>query len=225
MIAVRSKETMQQMPFTKHGFVKYDAEELSLLLEKNGFNILKTIQKKEPPFTFNDQVMEFENIIISCTKGLVDIPFYFLIPHSWARTFFLAPSLYMQLKYFKARAMDLQDVIIIGGGPAGLNAAVVLGRCQRKVLLFDTKQYRNRWSHGMHNYLTQDDIAPGDFIRLSHKELKKYGVNVLHKKIIHARKNEQAYFVVKDDSGGVYHAKKLLVATGLADNVPRGRRL
>jgi thioredoxin reductase len=117
-------------------------------------------------------------------------------------------------------AIDLQDVIIIGGGPAGLNAAVVLGRCQRKVLIFDNKQYRNRWSHGMHNYLTQDDIAPLDFIKVAHKELKKYRVKVLHRKVINARKGEQAYFVVKDDNGGVYHAKKMLVATGLVDNLP-----
>jgi thioredoxin reductase len=50
--------------------------------------------------------------------------------------------------------MDLFDVIIVGGGPTGLNAAVVFGRCQRKVLLFDTGKQRNRHSHGIHNYLT-----------------------------------------------------------------------
>ncbi len=68
VMAVRSKETMQQMPFTEFGFVKYNAEELSALLEKNDFNILEIIQKKEPAFTFNDQLIELENIIISCTK-------------------------------------------------------------------------------------------------------------------------------------------------------------
>ncbi len=45
----------------------------------------------------------------------------------------------------------IYDVIIIGGGPAGLNAAVVLGRCLRKVLLFDSGKQRNLYSHGMHN--------------------------------------------------------------------------
>ena len=66
--------------------------------------------------------------------------------------------------------MNLQDVIIVGGGPAGLNAAVVLGRCRRKVLVFDTAEYRNQYSHGMHNYLTRDDILPHDFIQECHKE-------------------------------------------------------
>ena len=116
--------------------------------------------------------------------------------------------------------MDLQDVIIIGGGPAGLNAAVVLGRCRRKVLVFDTAQQRNRWSHGMHNYLTQDDILPQDFIKISHDEINKYGVELLQKRIVRARKNEEGLFVVRADDNESYYAKKLLIATGLADNVP-----
>jgi thioredoxin reductase len=115
--------------------------------------------------------------------------------------------------------MDLQDCIIVGGGPAGLNAAVVLGRCQRKVLLFDTGKQRNRWSHGMHNYLTRDDILPHDFIDLSHKEIKKYGVRLVKKMIINARKNNEGLFQVHDKEGNVYYAKKLLVATGLSDNL------
>lgn len=116
--------------------------------------------------------------------------------------------------------MDLQDVIIIGGGPAGLNAAVVLGRCRRKVLVFDTAQQRNRWSHGMHNYLTRDDILPNDFIKICHTEIAKYGVQLQHKKIIRARKNEEGLFVVRAENDETFYAKKLLIATGLADNVP-----
>jgi thioredoxin reductase len=116
--------------------------------------------------------------------------------------------------------MELQDVIIIGGGPAGLNAGVVLGRCRRKVILFDTFQQRNRWSHGMHNYLTRDDILPTDFIKLAHKELEKYAVQLLPKKVVSAYKNEYGHFLVKDEEGTLYTAKKLLVATGLSDNVP-----
>ncbi|MDB5191454.1 MAG: NAD(P)/FAD-dependent oxidoreductase [Segetibacter sp.] len=116
--------------------------------------------------------------------------------------------------------MELQDVIIIGGGPAGLNGAVVLGRCLRKVLLFDTEKYRNRDSHGMHNYLTRDHILPTDFIQVCHDELKKYGVVRITKKITEAKKNSDGYFVAIDDDGKEYYSKKLLVATGLTDNLP-----
>ena len=116
--------------------------------------------------------------------------------------------------------MEVYDCIIIGGGPAGLNAAVVLGRCRRKVLVFDTETYRNRSSHGMHNYLTRDDIVPNEFIQISHKELEKYSVQKLKKKVISARKNDHDIFEVKDENKSVYHSKKLLVATGLVDTVP-----
>ena len=116
--------------------------------------------------------------------------------------------------------MDVYDCIIVGGGPAGLNAGVVLGRCQRKVLLFDTAEYRNRYSHGMHNYLTRDDIKPAAFIEMSRKEIDKYGVTLINQKVIKARKNEDGVFVVKDDQGQVYYSRKLLIATGLKDPLP-----
>lgn len=116
--------------------------------------------------------------------------------------------------------MELQDCIIVGGGPAGLNAAVVLGRCRRKVLLFDTATYRNLYSHGMHNYLSRDGILPSEFLDLSRKEMTKYGVRLIQQKVVSARKNAVGLFDVKDENGHQYQSKKLLIATGLQDNVP-----
>lgn len=116
--------------------------------------------------------------------------------------------------------MDLYDVIIIGGGPAGLNAAVVLGRCRRKVILFDGSNQRNRSSHGMHNYLTRDHVLPSEFLKISFQEIKKYGVHHISKTIVTARKNDAGIFVAKDSDGVIYHSKKLLVATGLSDKLP-----
>jgi thioredoxin reductase len=116
--------------------------------------------------------------------------------------------------------MEIYDCIIVGGGPAGLNAAIVLGRCRRKVLVFDNEQHRNRYSHGIHNYLTRDDILPHDFLQLCHKELEKYSIQKIHKKVISAKKNEGEIFEVKDENGTIYNSKKLLIATGLQDTLP-----
>jgi thioredoxin reductase len=116
--------------------------------------------------------------------------------------------------------MEIQDCIIVGGGPAGLNAAVVLGRCRRKVIVFDNGTHRNRFSHGMHNYLTRDDILPPKFLEISLSEINKYGVIHIPYKVTNARKNKEGIFDVKDEKGHLYRAKKLLIATGLSDNLP-----
>ncbi len=116
--------------------------------------------------------------------------------------------------------MEVQDCIIVGGGPAGLNAAVVLGRSRRKVLVFDTATHRNRYSHGLHVYLTRDGILPPDFLQLCQPELKKYGVKYKKKKVVQARKNSDGFFVVKDEDANLYYSKKLLIATGLRDKLP-----
>src|ERR1051326_2576123 len=116
--------------------------------------------------------------------------------------------------------MTVYDVIIVGGGPAGLNAAVVLGRCRRNVLLFDKGTQRNLSSEGLRNYLTRDNIVPSDFLRISYKEIKKYEVTTVHREIVHAEKLKNNLFVASDARGSKYYSKKLLIATGLRDNIP-----
>jgi thioredoxin reductase len=66
------------------------------------------------------------------------------------------------------------DVIIVGAGPAGLSAALMLGRCRRSVVVFDTGKPRNAASRALHGYLTRDGISPHDFLRLARGELAQY---------------------------------------------------
>src|SRR5437667_2405563 len=68
------------------------------------------------------------------------------------------------------------DVIVVGGGPAGLSAALMLGRCRRRVLVCDLGQPRNRQSQALHGYLTRDGTPPARFNDLGRAELEKYGV-------------------------------------------------
>ena len=74
------------------------------------------------------------------------------------------------------------DVIIVGGGPAGLSAALVLGRCRRRVLLVDDGDPRNARSHGVRGYLTRDGVLPLELLRLGREEAVDLEVVLPHGK-------------------------------------------
>ena len=113
----------------------------------------------------------------------------------------------------------MYDVIIIGGGPAGLNAAMLLGRSRRKVIVFDSGEPRNRWSKNMNGFLTNDGIDPAEFIRRGRAEMAKYEIEMMYKKVATATYSKGS-FIVNDEDGKVYESRKLLLATGLKDDVP-----
>ena len=115
----------------------------------------------------------------------------------------------------------MKDVVIVGAGPAGLSAALILGRCRRSVVVFDTGRPRNASSHALHGYLTRDGIEPSEFLRLSRQELGKYQtVSVRDEEVTAADCRPGEGFVVTLASGETVASRKLLLATGVVDNLP-----
>jgi thioredoxin reductase len=113
------------------------------------------------------------------------------------------------------------DVIIVGAGPAGLSAALMLGRCRRSVVVFDNGKPRNAPSRALHGYLTRDGIAPADFLRLARAELGQYhSVRIRDEEVSAAECRPGVGFNVTLQSGETVLARKLLLATGVVDNLP-----
>lgn len=114
----------------------------------------------------------------------------------------------------------LYDAIIVGGGPAGLSAALVLGRCRRSVLVCDTGESRNAWSESLNGYLTRDGIHPKEFLAIGREQLAPYGVEWKHTEIVEAVCGPNGWFELFTSEGEALSSKKLLLATGLKDYWP-----
>jgi thioredoxin reductase len=114
----------------------------------------------------------------------------------------------------------MYDVVVVGGGPAGLSAALMLGRCRRRVLVCDLGQPRNRRSSALHGYLTRDGIAPPSFNDLGRRELPAYGVEVRCVGVTGAECVNNAHYRVTLADGGEAQGRYLLIATGVVDDLP-----
>jgi thioredoxin reductase len=119
-----------------------------------------------------------------------------------------------------AEVIAMYDVVIVGGGPAGLSAALVLGRARRKVAVVDSGEPRNAAAHESHGFLTRDGVPPGELLRLGRAEVTGYGVEVLDDRVVSLAAEFEAGFEVRLESGGVLQARKLLVTAGVRDELP-----
>ena len=111
------------------------------------------------------------------------------------------------------------DVAVIGGGAAGLSAAVVLGRARRSVIVIDAGSPRNAPAAGVHGFLTRDGISPAELIETGQKEVDHYGGLLLPGEARTARRTADGFDVTLDD-GSLVTARRLLVTTGLVDELP-----
>ncbi len=111
------------------------------------------------------------------------------------------------------------DVVVIGGGPAGLTAAVALSRFGRRIVVIDAGEPRNARAEGMHNVLGLDGMAPTEYLARGRAELARFGGSVLADSAVSARPDE-AGFVVRTASSGDVAARRLLVASGSTDELP-----
>ncbi|WP_028934850.1 SAM-dependent methyltransferase [Pseudonocardia spinosispora] len=117
------------------------------------------------------------------------------------------------------------DVIVIGGGAAGLSGALTLARARRSVLVLDSGEPRNAPAEGVHGYLTRDGLSPRDLVELGSAEVTRYGGQVVLARVTGVRPEAPDFgdgpgFLVSSDDGVVRAARRLLVTTGIVDELP-----
>ncbi|MEU6650043.1 NAD(P)/FAD-dependent oxidoreductase [Streptomyces sp. NPDC046900] len=112
------------------------------------------------------------------------------------------------------------EVVVVGGGAAGLSAALVLGRARRRTLVVDAGEPRNAPAAHMHGYLSRDGMPPAEFLAVGREEIARYGVDLVRDRAMNAVRDADGEFGVTLASGRTVHARRLVVATGLKDELP-----
>ena len=115
--------------------------------------------------------------------------------------------------------MNSYDVVVVGGGAAGLSGALMLARARRSVLVVDAGEPRNAPAAGVHGFLTRDGTPPGELVAIGRDEVRRYGGRVMDGRAVSAAKEDGGFTVTLDD-GRVLTGRRLLVTTGLVDELP-----
>ena len=110
------------------------------------------------------------------------------------------------------------DVLIAGGGPAGLSAALMLGRARKRVLLTDAGVPRNARAHELHGFVTRDGTAPAEFRRIAREQLAAYPNVELGESLVRSVTGERGAFHVELASGAV-QARRVLLCLGMIDDM------
>ena len=112
------------------------------------------------------------------------------------------------------------DVVVVGGGAAGLSAALVLGRSRRRTLVVDAGEPRNAPAAHMQGYLSRDGMNPADFLAAGRREIAAYGVGLTSGEVTEVLPDGEDAFVVRLADGRTAGARRLVVTTGLVDELP-----
>ncbi len=108
------------------------------------------------------------------------------------------------------------DVVVVGGGAAGLSAALVLGRARRRVAVIDAGAPRNAPAAHMHGFLSRDGMPPAELLAAGRTEVSRYGVEVIGDRVL----GIEGRFSVRLARGQVIDARRILLATGAEDHLP-----
>ena len=108
------------------------------------------------------------------------------------------------------------DVVVVGGGAAGLSAALVLGRARRRVAVVDGAEPRNAPATHMHGYLSRDGMPPADLAAVGRDEASGYGVEFIDGLVV----SIEPGFAITLADGETLEARRLLLATGATDELP-----
>lgn len=111
---------------------------------------------------------------------------------------------------------DTYDVVIIGGGAAGLSTALVLGRARRRVAVIDSGVPRNAPAEHMHSFLSRDGMPPSALLEVGRAEVTEYGVRLIEGRV----EGVEPGFTVRLAGGAELAARRIVVATGLRDELP-----
>jgi thioredoxin reductase (NADPH) len=112
------------------------------------------------------------------------------------------------------------DVVVIGGGAAGLSGAVALSRSRRRVLVVDAGEPRNATASHVHNYLAREGTSPADLLAVGRAEVAAYGGTVVSGSVTTVERRDDGGFRLTLADGRRTEARRLLVTTGLVDELP-----
>jgi thioredoxin reductase len=128
------------------------------------------------------------------------------------------------LKERKVQETDMHDlkydVVVLGGGSAGLGAALVLGRSRRRTLVLDAGEPRNAPSSGVHGFFSRDGILPKELLKIGREQLEPYPSVEVRSARATGTSGENGDFEVILNDGALVRARKLLLATGVVDELP-----